>query len=153
MHELSNDSGWEATREGFSISTDKTRLDLETIHNFLKTSYWANNIPPSVVQKSIQHSLCFGVYEGSRQIGFARVISDYATMAYLADVFILEAYRGQGLSKWLMECIMRHPQLQGLRRFFLATRDAHGLYAKFGFTAPQAPERLMEISNPDAYSR
>jgi N-acetylglutamate synthase-like GNAT family acetyltransferase len=153
MHEFRNDSVWEAIREGFSISTDKTRLDLETIHNFLKTSYWAKNIPLAVVQKSIQHSLCFGVYESSQQIGFARVISDYATMAYLADVFILEAYRGQGLSKWLMECIMQHPQLQDLRRFFLATRDAHGLYAKFGFRALQAPERLMEILNLDPYNR
>jgi N-acetylglutamate synthase-like GNAT family acetyltransferase len=139
----------EFERNGFVISADKTRLEVQTIHDFLKNSYWAKNIPLTVVEKSIEHSLCFGVYAGNRQIGFARVISDYATMAYLADVFILEAYRGRGLSKWLMECIMKHPQLRGLRRFFLATRDAHGLYAQFGFRPLQAPEFLMEIQNLD----
>jgi GNAT superfamily N-acetyltransferase len=141
----------EWTKEVFTLSTDKTRLDTGYIHRFLSTSYWAENIPPEVVQRSIEGSLCFGVYEGGRQIGFARVITDGATFAYLADVFIDENFRGRGLSKWLLECIMTYPSLQGLRRFMLATKDAHGLHRQFGFTALTAVERWMQIYQPDIY--
>jgi GNAT superfamily N-acetyltransferase len=135
----------------FVISTDDQRLDLDLVHGFLTQSYWARGIPREVVARSIKNSLCFGVYGDGQQVGFARVISDYATYAYVADVFVLEGYRGHGLGKWLMECIMRHPGLQGLRRWSLATRDAHGLYAQFGFTPLRAPERYMERHDPEVY--
>jgi GNAT superfamily N-acetyltransferase len=142
----------ECTRNGFTISTDKSRLDVPAIHDFLcNFSYWARNVPLATVQKSIENSLCFGVYEGDRQVGFARVISDYAVFAYLADVFILEAYRGRGLAKWLVACIISYPELQGLRRWMLATKDAHGLYAQYGFNPLSKPERFMEASQPAAY--
>jgi GNAT superfamily N-acetyltransferase len=127
-------STYEVTREEFLISTDRSLLDIDAIHSYLsKESYWAMNIPREVVERSIQHSLCFGVYDGKQQIGFARLITDQATFAYLADVFILEAYRGKGLSKWLMETMHAHPGLQGLRRWVLGTKDAHGLYEQFGW--------------------
>lgn len=136
----------------FIISTDKNKLQPEIIHHYLcNESYWAGGIPLAVVKKSIQHSLCFGIYNQADQIGFARVISDFATYAYLGDVFILEQFRGRGLSKWLMKIIMSHPELQGLRRFVLATKDAHGLYAQFGFEVYGDPERLMAVHNPDVY--
>ena len=135
------------------VTTDRSRLDLEMIHEFLASSYWAAGIPRDVFRRSIENSLCFGVFENDKQIGFARVITDYATYAYLADVFILESHRNRGLSKFLMECIIAHPQLQGLRRWTLATRDAHGLYAKFGFTPLRNPDRFMELHNPDVYSQ
>jgi GNAT superfamily N-acetyltransferase len=135
----------------FVISTDDQRLDLDLVYGFLTQSYWARGIPREVVARSIENSLCFGVYCDAKQVGFARVISDYATYAYIADVFVLESYRGHGLGKWLMECIMRHPGLQGLRRWSLATRDAHGLYAQFAFTPLRAPERYMERHDPEVY--
>jgi len=135
------------------VDTDKTRLDLDVIHGFLQQSYWAAGIPREVVERSIEHSLCFGVYVDGAQAGFARIISDYATFAYLADVFVLEAFRGQGLSKRLMETIVGHPRLRGLRRWSLATRDAHGLYAQFGFTPLASPARYMERADPDVYTR
>lgn len=129
----------------YIISTDKARLDLPAIHDFLcNRSYWANGITLELVQKSVRGALCFGVYHKDRQIGFARIISDYATIAYLGDVFILEDYRGLGLSKWLMEVITQHPDLQGLRRWILATRDAHGLYEQVGFSPLARPDRWME---------
>ncbi len=137
----------------YLISTDKSRLDLAEIHSFLTTSYWAAGIPMEVVKKSIEHSLAFGVYKGDQQVGFACVITDYATFAYLGDVFILEPFRGQGLSKWLMKVIVAHPELQGLRRWVLLTRDAHGLYQKVGFTELGSPERYMERHFPDVYER
>jgi GNAT superfamily N-acetyltransferase len=143
----------EWNRDGFTISTDRERLDRDAIHGFLKSSYWARGIPRPIVDKSIENSLCFGVYEGPRLVGFARVISDYATFAYLADVFVLESHRDRGLSKWLMEVIMGHPELQNLRRWTLATRDAHGLYEKFGFRRSAKPERQMEIVDVDIYVR
>jgi nitroimidazol reductase NimA-like FMN-containing flavoprotein (pyridoxamine 5'-phosphate oxidase superfamily)/GNAT superfamily N-acetyltransferase len=144
----------ERTVDGFLISTDSARLDLEVIHNFLSTqSYWAEQVPREVVARSIANSLCFGIYHGAKQIGFARVISDYATFAYLADVFVLEAYRGRGLSKALMEAVIAHPRLQGLRRWLLGTADAHGLYRKFGFAEPKYPDRQMERGDPDLYRR
>ncbi|HXJ86036.1 MAG TPA: GNAT family N-acetyltransferase [Candidatus Binatia bacterium] len=145
----------ESRRGKFLISTDRTRLDLEVIHGFLTNCYWAKGIPGEVVARSIEHSLCFGIYHevGAEfsQVGFARVITDFATIAYLGDVFVLEAYRGRGLSKWMMECIMRHPQLQGLRRWILLTRDAHALYSKFEFTPVKASERYMELHRADIY--
>lgn len=147
------------TRGQFTVSTDKSRLDLAMIHDFLTHSYWARNVPMAIVQKSIANSLCFGVYDeqssnGPRQIGFARIVSDLATFAYLADVFVIEEYRGRGLGKWLVECIMAHPDLQGLRRFLLATSDAHGLYAQFGFekfASLEDAHRLMFITKPNIY--
>lgn len=142
----------EHRKKNFVISTDPAKLNVDAVHAYLsQESYWAQGIPKEIVARAINHSLCFGVYDGNHQIGFARVISDYATYAYLSDVYILEGYRGKGLSKWLMECIMAHPNLQKLRRFSLATKDAHGLYERFGFTALQNPETIMEIRNADAY--
>ena len=139
----------------FLISTDRSKLDVDVIHRFLARSYWAEGIPRETVVRSIENSLCFGVYDNSSQIGFARVISDFATYAYIADVFILEPYRRRGLAKELMATIMAHPELQGLRRWSLGTRDAQGLYAQFGFKpAVNRPTRtIMEIADPDIYSR
>jgi GNAT superfamily N-acetyltransferase len=164
----------EHKRGEFMISTDPARLDLDVIHEFLTNCYWAKGIPRDVVARSIEHSLCFGIYDGSRQeaspsrierekdgatpakqgfqqVGFARVISDFATIAYLGDVFVLESHRGLGLGKWMMECIMQHPALQGLRRWMLLTRDAHGLYSQFGFTPLKTPDRYMELPNAGVY--
>jgi GNAT superfamily N-acetyltransferase len=135
------------------VSTDRARLDVRLIHQFLTHSYWAKGIPRDVVERSLENSLCFGVFERGRQIGFARVITDYATYAYLADVFVLETHRSQGVAKFLMECIVRHPQLENLRRWTLITRDAHPLYAKFGFTPLAEPQGFMERHNPRVYSK
>ncbi len=141
-------------KDNFTISTDKSRLNVEYIHQYLSNrSYWAENIPVDVVQKSIRGSICFGIYTDETQIGFARVITDSACFAYLADVFIDEQYRGRGLSKWLMGVIMSYPDLQGLRRFMLATNDAHGLYQKFGFSQLTFPERWMHVHNPGIYKK
>jgi len=138
----------------FLISTDPARLDLDVIHNFLTNCYWARGIPREVVERSIEQALCFGIYDGSgAQVGFARVISDFATIAYVGDVFVLEPHRGRGLSKWLMECITQHPALQNLRRWILTTRDAHGLYAQVGFAPVKSPERYMERHDPNVYER
>jgi GNAT superfamily N-acetyltransferase len=142
----------EHRRGEFVISTDPARLDLEMIHEFLTNCYWARGIPRETVARSIEHSLCFGVYDGNgAQVGLARVISDFATIAYLGDVFVLESHRGRGLSKWMMECVMQHPELQGLRRWILLTRDAHGLYEQYGFTPLKSPESYMERHNPGIY--
>lgn len=142
----------ESRRGEFLVSTDRARLDLDVIHEFLSNCYWAKGIPPATVARSIKHSLCFGIYDGSGlQVGFARVVSDFATVAYLGDVFVLEAYRGRGLSKFLMECVTQHPALQGLRRWILLTRDAHGLYQQFGFTPLKSADRYMELHRPDVY--
>jgi GNAT superfamily N-acetyltransferase len=162
----------EHRRGDYVVSTDPARLDLDVIHGFLTNCYWAKGIPRDTVTHAIEHSLCFGVYDGSgksasrkerekdratptecefQQVGFARVISDFATIAYLGDVFVLESHRGHGLSKWMMECIMQHPALQGLRRWILLTRDAHGLYSQFGFTPLKSPERYMERHNAGVY--
>jgi GNAT superfamily N-acetyltransferase len=137
----------------YFISTDKSKINVKTVHNFLYGSYWAENIPEEVVERSIDNSLCFGVYHDEQLIGFARVITDFATFAYLADVFITPNERGKGLSKWLMQVILEHPQLRGLRRFVLATRDAHALYAQFGFKLFDKPERWMQRHNPDVYKK
>jgi N-acetylglutamate synthase-like GNAT family acetyltransferase len=122
------------------------------VHQFLTNSYWAKGIPLETLQRAIQHSLCFGIYQDPRQVGFARAVTDQATFAYIADVFVIEPYRGRGLSKWLMECIKGHPDLQGLRRWSLITRDAHQLYQQFGFTRLSHPEAWMEIHDPGVYS-
>ncbi len=145
----------EFQKEAFLISTDKSKLDIDVIHDYLsKRSYWAENIPREIVERSIQHALVFGMYHGNAQIGFARVTTDFATYGYLADVFILENYRGQGLSKWLMDCVFNQtPELQGFRRWSLATADAHGLYEQFGFTALARPERMMERVNFTKYEK
>lgn len=137
----------------FVISTDEERIDLDIIHGFLRESYWAQGIPREVVARAIKNSLCFGVYSDGKQIGFARVVSDFATYAYIGDVFVVESYRGQGLAKWLMECIVGHPRLQGLRRWTLLTRDAHGLYNQFGFAPLKKPDRYMERHDPKVYKR
>ena len=136
----------------YFISDNKDLLDIGFIHFELSNSYWAKNIPIELVQKSIAHSLCFGVYKDKKQIGFARVISDYATFGYLCDVIIAQEEQGKGAGKMLMEFILKHPDLKGLRRFMLATRDAHTLYTKYGFTKLQNPDRIMEITVPDPYS-
>lgn len=143
----------EHRRGDFLLSTDRRRLSLDVVHGFLANCYWAKGVPREVVAQSIEHSLCFGVYEGDTQVGFARVVTDFATVAYLGDVFVLESHRGRGLSKWMMECIVQHPALQNLRRWILLTRDAHGLYSKSGFTPLKAPERYMELHRPDIYER
>jgi GNAT superfamily N-acetyltransferase len=141
------------TKGEFQISTDPARIDLDTVHGFLTASYWARGIPRETVERSIKNSLCFGIYHGDRQVGFARVVTDRATFAYLGDVFVLPDYRGRALSKWMMECIMAHSDLQGLRRWMLATQDAHGLYRQYGFTELKAPQRWMEIHSSDVYKR
>lgn len=138
-------------RDEFIISTDPERLDVRTIHAVLTESYWAKGISFDVVKRSIEHSLPFGLYRGAEQIGFARAVTDRATFAYLADVFVIDAYRGRGLGTWLMETIVSHPELQGLRRWVLLTRDAHGLYRKFGFDALNHPDRYMDRWDPDVY--
>jgi len=138
-------------KDKFYISTEKEKMDIDLIHSFLTRSYWAEGISKEIVRRSIQGALCFGVFENDKQVGFARMITDKATFAYLADVFIIEEYRGLGLSKWLMEFIMSYPDLQGLRRMILATRDAHELYKKFGFTLLNNVDRWMHIHYPDVY--
>ena len=136
----------------FIISTDRSRLQISAIHKFLsEESYWAKERTREQTEKAIKNSLPFGVYKGENQIGFARVVTDYATFAYLGDVFILDEFRGKGLSKWLMQTILSHPDLQGFRRWILATADAHGLYEQFGFSVLKVPERWMEKSAPNAY--
>lgn len=143
-------------RGEFVVSTDPALLDVPAIHRWLSDeSYWARGIPLDTVRRGIESSLNFGLYaeSGKRQAGFVRIITDYATFAYVCDVFVLDEYRGRGLGVWLMECVAAHPRLQGLRRWSLGTRDAHGLYEKTGFTSLAAPERWMEKVDPDAYTR
>ena len=142
-----------AEKDGFIINTDKQQLDIASIHQYLsKEAYWCKNIPMEIVKGSIEGSVCFGMYHNNRQalpvgrqIGFARVITDNASFGYLADVFIINEYRGRGLSKWLMQCILGHPELQGFRSWLLGTRDAHGLYSQFGFKPLEHPERFMRL--------
>lgn len=138
--------------EGYKISSIKEEMDFSVIHNFISSSNWAYGIPVSTLQKAIQNSLCFGVFTSlNEQVGFARVVTDFSTYAYLCDVFILEMHRGKGLSKWLVKEVVEHAELQGLRRFTLVTKDAHNLYAKFGFKNISSPERFMEIWLPEVY--
>ncbi len=140
--------------KGYKISANKNDLDFSVVYQFIASSYWAKGIPQTTMQRAIENSLCFGVFtERNQQVGFARVISDYATYAYLADVFILEDHRGKGLSKWLVAEILNHADLQGLRRFNLVTRDAHGLYEQFGFARLQTTNGYMEIINSTIYQQ
>ena len=137
-------------KNGYLISTDKSKLDLEVVHNFLTNSYWAKDISFQDVKKGIENSLAFGVYKQDSQIGFARVITDYSRLAHLADVFILKEYRGLGLAKWLMENIMSHPELPSIKKWTLLTDDAHGLYRQFGFQDLKNPEIYMELKKSNS---
>lgn len=140
------------TRGEYTIDTEKERLQTDAIHKFLsEDSYWAINRTLQQTLTAIENSVCFGLYHNDKQIGFARVVSDRATFAYIGDVFVIEEFRGMGLSKWLMGVVVSYPELQGLRRWILATRDAHGLYGQFGFAGLRHPERWMELTAPDAY--
>ncbi len=132
-------SDFETVQDEYSISCDPARLDLAVVHGFLSTSYWSLGLPIEVLQRAIAGSICFGLYHGDSQVGFARVVTDKATFAYLCDVFVLEAHRGRKLGRWMMEAITSHPDLQGLRRFVLVTRDAHGLYGKFDRNTGDSP--------------
>lgn len=140
------------TKGEFLVSCDPEKQNLKVIHEFLSNSYWSKGIPVDTVERSLRESLCFSLFHGDAQVGFARVISDYATIAYLGDVFVLPEYRGRGLSKWLMDCVVSHPDLQGMRRWILATADAHGLYEQYGFTPLQQPDVFMERHDPKVYS-
>lgn len=143
---------YEYQKDEYLISTDKSKLQFDVIHGFLSMSYWSPNVPMEIIKRAAEHSLTFGIYKNEIQVGYARIISDFATFAYLADVFVLESERGKGISKWLMECITQLPDLQELRRWMLATRDAHGLYAQFGFTPLDKPEIMMQIARPNIYN-
>jgi GNAT superfamily N-acetyltransferase len=141
-----------ARRGPYFLSTDPDLLDVSLLHKFLsEQSYWAPGIPREVVERSLKNSLCFGLFNESQQIGFARVVTDRATFAWLGDVFVIDAFRGQGLGKWMIETLLTHPDLQGLRRCLLGTRDAHGLYTQFGFTPLADPSRFLEIHWPNLY--
>lgn len=142
---------FERGRDEYRISTDPALLDLDVVHGFLRDAYWSPGLPRLILEYAVKHSLNFGLYRDRAQIGFARVCTDRATFAYLMDVFVLPAHRGKGLSVWLMQTIMSHPDLQGLRIFRLATRDAHGLYEKVGFTRLASPDAMMEINRPNLY--
>lgn len=137
--------------EGYKISNNRKDFNVDAIHKFLSDSYWAKGVPIDVVSRAIENSLCFGITCHGDQVGFARLITDRATFAYLADVYVLENHRGKGLSRWLMQEIISHPDLQGLRRMVLATRDAHEIYANFGFKKLANPETFMELWKPEAY--
>lgn len=143
----------EWTKDDFTITTNKEKIDINYIHEFLTNSYWAAGIPMETIERSIEGSICFSVFYLNQQVGFARVITDKATFAYLTDVFIDEKFRGKGLSKWMMEAIVNFGPLQGLRRFILATRDAHGLYIQFGFQPLNNVDSWMQIHNPDVYKK
>lgn len=147
-----HDEPREWVRGQFVISTDRDRLDFDAVHHYISTSYWAAGMPRDVLERAVENSLIFGIYDGQRQAGFARAITDRATYAYLSDVFVVEEYRGRGLSKWLMECILAHPDLQGLRRFALFTRDAQGLYERYGFGPPRGASTYMERRTPNVYA-
>jgi GNAT superfamily N-acetyltransferase len=141
-------------RGEYEVSTDQDRLDLGVIHSYLsEDSYWARGIPRKTVERSVRNSLCFGLYHGDRQIGFARAISDFSTIAYLGDVFVLLDYRGRGLAKWMLECVLLHPDLQNLRRWFLMTRHTQEFYRRFGFRELVRPEGYMELHDPNVYMR
>lgn len=146
-----DDAPIEVARGAYVVSTDKARIDVAAVHAFLSSTYWSPGIPIETVRRAIAGALCFGIYHGVEQVGFARVITDRATYAYLSDVFVLDAHRGRGLATWMMEVIMSHPALQGIRRFALSTRDAHTLYQRFGFVTVANPDRQMEILRRDIY--
>ncbi len=141
----------EFQHEQYTISTDRKRLDLDAIHGFLKTSVWAKGISRELTERSIANSFCFGVYEGQKQAGFARVVTDFTTFAYVCDFFILESYRGRGLAKWLITTILNCPDIVGCRRRCIVTHEAHGLYRQMGFMSAKRPEAYLELLNKDAY--
>jgi GNAT superfamily N-acetyltransferase len=142
---------WEARRGEFLVSTDPARLNLDAVYAYLSRAYWCEGIPRQTVERALRQSLCFSLLEGERQIGLVRVITDYTTFAYLCDVYVLESHQGRGLGTWMMQCVVEHPELQGLRRWHLTTRDAHALYHKVGFVPLSKPERHMEVFTPDIY--
>jgi GNAT superfamily N-acetyltransferase len=148
-----NGMGTHWQRGEYTISTNKAQLDIDLIHRFLDTSYWAAGRSVETIRRSIENSIPFGIYKGDQQVGFARVITDYATFAWIADVFVMEQHRGQGLSIWLMEVIIAHPELQGFMRWLLATKDGHELYRRFGFGELRRPERWMERHDPNTQEK
>ncbi|GEL71380.1 GNAT family N-acetyltransferase [Myxococcus virescens] len=139
--------------DGFVASDDLARIDLDVVHGYLSRSYWSAGIPRETVERAARNSLVFGLYSSGGQVGYARVVTDRASFAYLCDVFVLESYQGRGLGQWMMEALLEHPDLQGLRRFLLATRDAHSLYARYGFQPLGSPASFMERHDPDVYVR
>ena len=141
------------SRNEYTVTDEHAALDIALIHDFLRGSYWAKAIPREIVTRALENSLCFGLFHNDKQIGFGRIVTDRTTFAYLADVFVIDSYRGRGLGKWLISCVLEHPELQGLRRWLLATVDAHGLYRHHGFVPLRNPERFMEINPPDLYLR
>jgi GNAT superfamily N-acetyltransferase len=147
-----HDVAFQWARDEFVISTDRSKLDIALVHEYLADSYWAAGMPRRTLERAIENSLTFGIYYGDQQVGFARAITDLATYAYLSDVFVVEAFRGRGLSKWLMECILAHPDLQGLRRFALFTRDAQGLYERYGFGPARGKSTYLERWEPNVYA-
>jgi GNAT superfamily N-acetyltransferase len=141
----------EEHRGEFMVTSDLSRMDMDVVHGYLSRAYWCEGLPRETLERAMRNSLCFGLFEGESQIGFARVVSDRTTFAYVCDVFVLEAHQGKGLGTWLMQGVFRHPELQGLRRWHLTTRDAHALYRKIGFVPLSKPERHMEVFTPDMY--
>ncbi|MBV9190122.1 MAG: GNAT family N-acetyltransferase [Betaproteobacteria bacterium] len=137
--------------QSYELVSDVSRFDVAAIHAFLSRSYWSPGIPRAVVERAIANSVCFGILHGAQQVGFARVVTDKATFAYLADVYVLEEHRGRGLARRMMQALFAHPELKGLRRMLLVTRDAHALYSKFGFKPLAAPDRMMELHRPNVY--
>jgi GNAT superfamily N-acetyltransferase len=142
---------YEWHKQNYLISTDPSKIDVDAAHDFLSRVYWSEGIPKTTLKRAIENSLCFGLFQNEMQIGFARLITDRTTFAYLCDVYVLEGHRGKGLATWLMECIVGHPDLHGLRRFCLFTKDAHKLYSRFGFTPMKNTDRYMEIFQPGIY--
>ncbi len=145
------DTVWECRRGEYTVTADPARLDMDVVYGYLSRAYWCEDIPRPTLERAIANSLCFGLFEGDRQIGFVRVVTDRTTFAYLCDIFVLESKRGKGLGTWMMQCVVQHPELQGLRRWHLTTRDAHALYRKVAFVPLSKPERHMEIFTPDMY--
>jgi|SRR5215469_13884319 GNAT superfamily N-acetyltransferase len=144
-------TAWEQKRGEYSVTSDRARVDFEAVYGYLSRAYWCEDIPRETLARALRNSLCFSLFEGDKQIGLVRVITDYTTFAYLCDVFVLESHQGKGLGTWMMQCVMQHPDLQGLRRWHLTTRDAHALYRKVGFVPLSKPERHMELHVPDMY--
>lgn len=140
-------------RDHLLVTTDPARMDVDAIHAFIARAYWSIGIPRETVKNAVQHSLCFGLFDGAAQVGLARLVTDHATFAYLCDVYVLESHRGRGLGKWLIECVMAHPSIPGLRRIMLVTNDAHELYRRFGFVEATDPQKLMEIRRPNIYQQ
>lgn len=144
-------TAWEMRRGRHWVTTDPEKLDMEVVYGYLSRAYWCEQIPRPTLERALRHSLCFSLFEGERQVGLVRCVTDYTTFAYLCDVFVLESHQGRGLGTWMMQCVMQHPDLQGLRRWHLTTRDAHALYRKYGFVPLSKPERHMEVFTPDIY--